>query len=89
MNEVLNPERVDTFYDLPAEPRQKSIWSDKATNYGVVRPELLDRMYERMYHQRLHEQDQSKWQHKIIAWREVVGVAECSIGQLQRKLRNT
>lgn len=89
VNEVFNPERVDTFYDLPAEPRQKSIWSDKATNYGVVRPELLDRMYERMYHQRLHEPDQSKWQHKITAWREVIGFEECSNGQLRLKLKDT
>lgn len=73
VNEVFDPERVDTFYDLSPESRQQSTLSNKATNYGVVRPELLDRLYEAMYHQRLHEPDQNKWQFKIVPWREVVG----------------
>ncbi|KAL9069747.1 MAG: hypothetical protein Q9161_005332 [Pseudevernia consocians] len=89
VNEVFDPERVETFYNLPTESRQKTIWSDKATNYGVVRPELLDRMYENMYHQRLHQPDQSKWQHRIVAWREVVGVEKCSDRRLRLQLKNT
>ncbi|KAL8971553.1 MAG: hypothetical protein Q9183_001001, partial [Haloplaca sp. 2 TL-2023] len=44
VNEVFDPERVDKFYHLPHEPRQMSIKSDKATNYGVVRPELIDQL---------------------------------------------
>ncbi|KAL8949746.1 MAG: hypothetical protein Q9222_004177, partial [Ikaeria aurantiellina] len=78
VNEVFDPERVDTFYDLPSEVRQKSTFSDKATNYGVVRPQLLDHMYENMYHQRLHEPDPSKWQFRIAPWREVVGFEKCA-----------
>lgn len=89
VNEVFDPERVDTFYDLPTESRQKINWSDKATNYGVVRPELLDSMYENMYHQRLHEPDQSKWQYKIVGWREVIGFENCSDHRLRLKLANT
>lgn len=89
VNEVFDPERVDTFYDLPTESRQKTNWSDKATNYGVVRPELLDHMYEKMYHQRLHEPDQSKWQYKIVPWREVIGFENCSNRRLRLKLKNT
>lgn len=89
VNEIFDPERVDAFYDLPIESRQKTNWSDKATNYGVVRPELLDRMYENMYHQRLHEPDQSKWQYKIIAWREVIGFETCPDRRLRLKLKNT
>lgn len=89
MNEIFDPERVDMFYDLPTESRLKTTWSDKATNYGVVRPELLDRMYENMYHQRLHEPDQSKWQYKIVAWREVVGFETCPDRRIRLKLKNT
>ena len=89
MNEIFDPERVDTFYDLPAESRQKTIWNGKATNYGVVRPELLDHMYENMYHQRLHEPDQSKWQYKIVAWREVIGFEEHSNDRLRLKMKDT
>lgn len=88
MNEVFDPERVDTFYDLPTESRQKTNRSDKATNYGVVRPELLDRMYEKMYHQRLHEPDQSKWQYKIVPWQEVIGLENCSDRRLRLRLKN-
>ena len=80
---------MDTFYDLPTESRQKTIWSDKATNYGVVRPELLDRMYENMYHQRLREADQNKWQCKIVAWRQVIGTENGSDGRLRLKLKDT
>ena len=89
MNEVFDPERVDTFYDLPTESRQKTIWSDKATNYGVVRPELLERMYDNMYYQRLHEPDQSKWQYQIVAWREVIGFEGCSNDRLRLQLKDT
>ena len=89
MNEIFDPERVDAFYDLPTASREKTNWSDKATNYGVVRPELLDRMYEKMYHQRLHEPDQSKWKYKIVAWREVIGFENCSHRRLRLKLKNT
>lgn len=42
-----------------------------------------------MYHQRLLEPDQSKWQYKIVAWREVTGFEDCSNGQLRLKLKNT
>lgn len=90
MNEVVfDPKRVDVFYDLPSESRQKAIWSDKATNYGVVRPEILDRMYEKMYHQRLREPDQRKWQYRIVPWREVVGYEDCPDRRLRLQLKDT
>ncbi|KAL8769671.1 MAG: hypothetical protein Q9209_004468 [Squamulea sp. 1 TL-2023] len=91
VNEVFDPERVDTFYQLPPESRHQSTLSDKATNYGVVRPELLDRLYEAMYHQRLHEPNQSKWQFKIVPWREVVGFDKASADgrQIRLGLKNT
>ncbi|CAO1597603.1 hypothetical protein XANCAGTX0491_001410 [Xanthoria calcicola] len=88
VNEVFDPERVDDFYRLAPESRQRSTLSNKATNYGVVRPELLDRLYEAMYHQRLHEADPSKWQFKIVPWREVVGF-EKDGESLRLRLKNT
>ncbi|KAL8641313.1 MAG: hypothetical protein Q9226_008653 [Calogaya cf. arnoldii] len=88
VNEVFDPERVDEFYRLPPESRQQSTLSNKATNYGVVRPELLDRLYEAMYHQRLHEHDQSKWAFKIVPWREVVGF-EKDDQKFRLRLKNT
>ncbi|KAL8881629.1 MAG: hypothetical protein Q9192_007758, partial [Flavoplaca navasiana] len=88
VNEIFDPERVDGFYHLPPSSRQQSTLSNKATNYGVVRPELLDRLYEAMYHQRLHEPDQNKWQFKIVPWREVVGV-EKDGERIRLRLKNT
>lgn len=46
-------------------------------------------MYETMYHQRLHEPDQTKWQNRIVAWREVVGYEDCTDRRVRLKLKNT
>ena len=90
VNEVFDPERVDTFFNLPPESRRKSAWSDKATNYGVVRSELLERLYETMYHQRLHQQDPSKWKFKIVTWQEAIGFESCTDSrQIRIRLRDT
>ncbi|KAL8681983.1 MAG: hypothetical protein Q9186_001925 [Xanthomendoza sp. 1 TL-2023] len=90
VNEVFDPERVDTFYNQAPESRQQSTLADKSTNYGVVRPELLDRLYEVMYHQRLHEPDLSKWQFRIIPWQSVIGFEKASDGdRIRLRLKNT
>ncbi|KAL8724861.1 MAG: hypothetical protein Q9166_007715 [cf. Caloplaca sp. 2 TL-2023] len=90
VNEIFDPERVDDFYELPSESRQQSTLSNKATNYGVVRPELLDRLYEAMYQQRLHEPDQNNWQFKIVPWRGVVGFEKASDSdRIRLRLKNT
>ena len=89
VNEIFDPERVDEFYDLPNEAQKDTLTRNKATNYGVVRPELLDRLYELMYHQRLHESDESKWQYRILPLKEVVGYETRVDGKTYLKLRNT
>ena len=88
VNEIFDPERVDDFYDLPRQVQQGAMMKDKATNYSVVRPALLDHLYDLMYHQRLREPDESKWRHKIITSREVVGHQNIN-GRIQLQLRNT
>ncbi|KAI4120367.1 MAG: hypothetical protein LQ338_007066 [Usnochroma carphineum] len=89
VNEVFDPDKVDEFYDLPAEARKETLNRNKATNYGVVRAELLDRLYESLYRQRLQEPNESKWQYKIVPRREVVGYDKQVDGRLRLKLRNT
>ena len=89
MNEIFDPDRVDEFYDLPSEAQKDTLERNKATNYGVVRPDLLDRLYELMYHQRLAEPDESKWQYKIVTRREVVGHNRQGDGRTRLQLRNT
>lgn len=80
---------MDEFYNLPNEAQKDTLQRNKATNYGVVRPELLDRLYELMYHQRLHEPNESKWQYKIVPRREVIGYDKQEDGRARLKLRNT
>ena len=89
MNEIFDPEKVDEFYELSKESQKESIRRNKATNYGVVRSELLDRLYETMYHQRLHESDESRWRCKIVPEREVVGHEKHGDGRNRLKLRDT
>ena len=89
VNEIFDPEKVDEFYDLPSETQKDTLHNNKATNYGVVRSELLDRLYELMYHQRLNEPDESKWRYKIVPRRAVVGHEKHENGQIRLQLRNT
>lgn len=66
VNEVFNPEAVDDFYSNSSETRHAQLLTNKATNYSVVRPALLQEIYHKMYHQRLKEPNTEKWQHQIL-----------------------
>lgn len=76
VNEVFNPEAVDSFYDLPDAVRSEALRKNKATNYSVVRLELLEHIYESLYMQCIHQPDKSQWQHQILNTREIVDVVE-------------
>ncbi|KAI4203068.1 MAG: hypothetical protein LQ350_002116 [Teloschistes chrysophthalmus] len=89
VNEIFDPDRVDDFYTLPVEAQKDTLQRNRATNYGVVRPELLDRLYESMYHQRLHEPDETKWRCKIVPRREIVSHQKRADGTISLQFRNT
>ncbi|KUL90016.1 hypothetical protein ZTR_02770 [Talaromyces verruculosus] len=74
VNEIFNPERIDGFYATTDEERQKSISSDRATNYGVVRMELIEQIYHDMYMQKVKSKDQNDWQKVILPRREIVHI---------------
>lgn len=74
---------------MPKELRRESIFQDSGTNYGVVRLELIERLYETLYHQRLQNPNKTEWQHRIVTLREVAGAEESKTGALHLKLRNT
>ncbi|KAI9831572.1 MAG: hypothetical protein M1819_004803 [Sarea resinae] len=76
VNEIFDPERVDTFYEQSPEIRQASLEHDRATNYGVVRLDLLERLYSDLYVQRLREPDEEKWAHNILNFRNVTKIEE-------------
>jgi L-ornithine N5-monooxygenase len=72
VNEVFNPEAVDTFFDQPDDMRSKTLEKNKATNYSVVRLELLEKIYEDQYMQSVQEPNKELWQHQILPSRDIV-----------------
>ncbi|RMD42141.1 hypothetical protein DV735_g2997, partial [Chaetothyriales sp. CBS 134920] len=88
VNEIFNPEAVDSFYAQPKEARERRLIRDKATNYSVVRLGLIEKLYEEQYLQGIRQPDRSKWPHQILTSREVVEVTDTPNKRLQLTLRN-
>ena len=82
VNEIFDPDRVDEIYALEDTERSKAIADNRPTNYSVVRPELLDRLYEDMYHQRLRDSDKEKWRCQIQGSRELCDATETEDGKI-------
>ena len=82
VNEIFDPDRVDEIYALEDAERYRTLAENWSTNYGVVRPELLDRLYETMYHQRLHDPDKEKWSFQIQGSRELCNAAQTVDGKV-------
>ncbi|KAL2018432.1 hypothetical protein VTK56DRAFT_851 [Thermocarpiscus australiensis] len=77
VNSIFNPEFVDALYPKSSAYRANLLADARATNYGVVRLELIEHLYEIMYHQkRTLGADEKKWPHRILAGRDVVGVED-------------
>ena len=79
VNEIFDPERVDDVYSQHPELRQKQIALDRATNYSVVRLELLEHIYETMYSYRLQYEDEEQWPQRIWNHRNVTGISDVEI----------
>ena len=71
VNEIFDPDRVDEIYALSNDERYQTLAEYRSTNYSVVRPELLTRLYEIMYHQRLREANKYQWPFQIQGSREL------------------
>ncbi|KIX01659.1 uncharacterized protein Z518_09385 [Rhinocladiella mackenziei CBS 650.93] len=76
VNEIFNPEAVDTFFAQPEDSRSRNLTRNKATNYSVVRLELIEKIYEDLYLQGIKQPDRSRWQHRILPSREVTEVVD-------------
>ncbi|KAH8695923.1 L-ornithine N5-oxygenase sida [Talaromyces proteolyticus] len=74
VNEIFDPGRIEEFYALSSEERRISIAADRATNYSVVRLELIEQIYQDMYMQRIKNPDSSTWQHRILPRHTIEGV---------------
>jgi L-ornithine N5-oxygenase len=88
VNEIFDPDRVDPFYSLPADLRKEQIQADKATNYSVVRLELIEHVYNVMYRQRLRNPDQRTWAHRIVTHQDVQSIVERPNGKVDLKLKS-
>ncbi|KAI9884045.1 MAG: hypothetical protein M1823_004183 [Watsoniomyces obsoletus] len=78
VNEIFDPDQVDEMFQRPRERRAAAIEAHRDTNYGVVRLELLEHLYAKMYEQRLREPDERRWKHRIIAGRKVSKLSSSS-----------
>ncbi|ORX99678.1 L-ornithine 5-monooxygenase (L-ornithine N(5)-oxygenase) [Clohesyomyces aquaticus] len=75
VNEIFNPSRVDSTYSRDPELRRTTIAEDRNTNYGVVRLNLLEEIYETLYTQRIRFGNtpaaEEQWPHRILPHRQV------------------
>lgn len=74
---------------MPDDMRKTAINQDRATNYGVVRLELLERLYDEMYVQRLHSEDESTWKFKIHPRQEIIsGSSHDQKSKIEARIQN-
>ncbi|KAL9094748.1 MAG: hypothetical protein Q9165_003019 [Trypethelium subeluteriae] len=83
VNEIFDPERVDTFYRQSPSTRSSSISQDRCTNYGVVRLELLEAIYSDLYTQQLqYSSHEDEWPHRILNNSVVTGWEDLPNGRI-------
>lgn len=90
VNEIFDPERVDDIWAQDPVLRAEAIARDKATNYGVVRIELLEEIYTAMYTQRILYDSEEDWPQRILNHRTIASVdaSGSSKSPLRLNIRN-
>lgn len=89
VNEVFDPDRVDDTFAQDPAVRAEAIKLDKATNYGVVRLELLEHMYDCLYTQRLqYGDDEQHWPQRLLNYREVERTTDLPDNRVRLHIRN-
>ncbi|KAF3924684.1 hypothetical protein AA313_de0206040 [Arthrobotrys entomopaga] len=73
VNEIFNPSATDKFFQTSPEERRAQLVENRATNYSVVRLELIERIYHDLYVQRLRDPSGSSWRLKIQNHTEIIG----------------
>jgi L-ornithine N5-oxygenase len=85
VNEIFSPARVDSTYSCHPTRRATALKEDKGTNYGVVRLNLLEHIYETLYLQRVRYGNSSvaekHWPHRILPYRCVTNVEESPVAK--------
>ncbi|KFY87813.1 hypothetical protein V500_06740 [Pseudogymnoascus sp. VKM F-4518 (FW-2643)] len=81
VNEIFDPDRVTPTFSLPPAERAAKREKDKGTNYGVVRLELLERIYSELYAQEVDDPVEERWRCRVRNSRTVVGVERLGEGK--------
>lgn len=76
---MFNPDHVDDVFTQDPKVREAALALDKATNYGVVRIELLEEIYNEMYSYKLQYESEEDWPHRIMNYREVQGLRDVEV----------
>ncbi|KAH7323098.1 L-lysine 6-monooxygenase (NADPH-requiring)-domain-containing protein [Stachybotrys elegans] len=75
VNSIFNPDFVDSVFPRSARSRQNFLDDARATNYSVVRLNLIETLYELMYEQlRTLGRDETQWPHRILAGRQISSI---------------
>ncbi|KAB5518879.1 L-lysine 6-monooxygenase (NADPH-requiring)-domain-containing protein [Coniochaeta sp. 2T2.1] len=86
VNSIFNPDFTDTLYNRSSNYRRNLINEAKTTNYGVVRLELIEHLFEKMYDQRREiGPDEKQWPHRILGGKRILSCNEGS-NSLQIKI---
>ncbi|KAL1311278.1 hypothetical protein AAFC00_001464 [Neodothiora populina] len=88
VNEIFDPDRVDDIYSQDPEVRSAAIALDKATNYGVVRIELIEHIYTQLYTQRLKYENEEEWPQRLLNHRTVERVTDLADSRIRLHIRN-
>ncbi|KAG0652966.1 L-ornithine N(5)-monooxygenase [Hyphodiscus hymeniophilus] len=86
VNEIFDPDRVDSIYNQKPSDRAAATSLDRGTNYGVVRLELLEHLYEKLYMQRLLKPEENQHRCRIITNRMVLSAKQSSVYGITLKL---
>ena len=81
INAIFNPSFIDHLHTKSHSYRTRFLCDAKATNYSVVRLELIESIYERMYEQRRElGPDEPAWPHRIRGCSSVASAEPCGEG---------
>lgn len=74
VNELFDPEMIETVYEMPSEVRAKLLRDHRNAAYSIVDANLLERLYARLYKDRVHGRERAK----ILRLHQFVGAREDS-----------
>ncbi|KAI5293243.1 hypothetical protein KEM52_005719 [Ascosphaera acerosa] len=89
VNEIFDPESVDSFFHQDATTRRQQLEENKLTNYAVVRLHLLEQVYDKIYRQRFLNPDESTWALRIHTNRKLTQVSQLPSGKMRIALEDS